>query len=414
MTITPVVPLPDSQLVVDTQAVIIDFDAAPVEVQVDSVVVWDNVSGFQNSWTGEYITATGIWRLVCDPPSPFTVGTNHEVYASTASESETYGFRVGLEKLTTESDLSAPQVVKVDTYTWSGRVHNNEDPSGLPSQFDGPGNVYLQVLDPRGSEVITVPGSEVGIVWDEGSNKVIIYFIRNSVVFYMEAAPGDTPTTQSQLRSLETTVRTSLTGGEGSEHYEDATYPPIKRIIDESPVIAMSGGEGYFVVNTSPYNAAPAPAIVSGELDGPPVVLRLERPTEDLESELIVGYYVVKFWKGTPSIIGYVTMDASDTYVEFRDSCLTVGARYGAMPVYRLNAYTQETRRERWGNKSLIEPGSISQVIEPQCTGGEGTWYFDEESFPPLKKAAVTDVELVQGGEGVFYWTDSSFSPTGT
>ena len=45
MTITPVVPLPDSQLVVDTQAIIIDFDVEPTVVYVDAVEVIGRLGG---------------------------------------------------------------------------------------------------------------------------------------------------------------------------------------------------------------------------------------------------------------------------------------------------------------------------------------------------------------------------------
>jgi hypothetical protein len=425
VTITPVVPVADSQLVVDSQGIILDTDVAFVSVRVyisSWVDVWNSTSGFLNSWTGNFISYAGGERLVLDPPTSFSVGDIVYVNAWDTGGPIDYQFRVGLEKLTTEADLSAPQVVKVDTYTWSARVHNNEDPGGLPALFDGPGNVYLHVLDPRGSEILVVPGQEVGLVWDEGSNKVIIYFVRNETVFYMEADPGDTPSTQSQLRSLETTVR-SVHGGEGDRHNDDATFPPIKQLVPE-PVGFVGGGEGFFSVNTSPHNAAPAPNIISGALDGAPVVLRIERPTTSHESDLLVGYYVVKFWRDTPSIIGFVSMAIDDDFVEFSDSCLTPGATYGVMPLYytwvakddagTIVDQSPETRRESWGDKAPVEPGGVSQLIEPSL-GGEGIEpHVDDQTFPPLKQAVIESNGMIHGGQGEQYWADSSFDPIGT
>lgn len=432
MTITPVAPLAGSQLVVDTQAVIIDItDTYAIRVEVDSVEVWNDGLGFQNGWSGSYIIISGThMRLVCDPPAPFTIGTNHSVYVLTDAENLTYTFRVSLEKLTTEADLSSPQIVQVDTYTWSARVHNNEDPGGLPAQFDGPGNVYLQVLDPRGSEVLAVPGNEVGLVWDEGRNKVIIYFIRNETVFYMEADPGDTPATKGYLRNLEATVRLAP-NGEGDYHHEDASFPPIKKAMVESAVVKSTGGDGTWVANYSPYNAAPTPEIRSGGLDGPPVFLRMLRPTEDLESELLIGYYIVKFIGSTPSIIGFVEMAPEDYNVDFYDTNLTLGASYAVMGLYHLYAerdalgnpinLSAETRVGEIGAKAAVRSNLLS-VLEPvEYAGyGEGSAGLDEglgfvgESFPPLKLAVIQQVTMARGGEGYLYWADSSFAPIGT
>jgi hypothetical protein len=335
---------------------------------------------------------------------------------------------VGLEKLTTEGDLSAPQVVKVDSYTWSGRVHNNENPAGLPPQFDGPGNVYLQVLDPRGSEILVVPGNEVGLVNDASRNKVIVYFVRNGTVFYMEADPGDVPSTQSQLRSLETTVRFAG-GGEGVDHLDSTTFPPLKLLVPEFVEFSASGGEGIEpYIDSSPSNAAPAPYIVSGALSGAPVILRIERPTTALESDLLVGYYVVKFWRDTPSIIGFVEMAREDSFVEFVDSNLLPGSAYRVMPLYSLwvakDAFGQivdrstETRRERWGARAVVSPGGLLQVVEPIATGGQGeellSLYDEWEVFPPLKQAFAEAVAFSAGGQGGEYWADSSFDPIGT
>lgn len=421
MAINPVVPLPDSRLVVDTQAVIIDFEAAPVEVQVDSIVVWDDAVGFQNGWGGSYIVNTGIWRLVCDPPAAFAVGSSHTVYAETAAENRTYGFYVGLQKLTTEADLSAPQVVKVDTFVWSAHVHDNEDPAGLPPQFDGPGNVYLRILDPLAGEVLTVPGNEVGLVYDEGRNKVVIYFIRNETVFYMEADPADVPTTQSQIRSLEATIHASF-GGEGHHTHSESSFPPIKKLM-EQPLAASFGGEGHWYEHGSPHGSAPAPDIISGALDGAPVILRITRPTAALESELLIGYHVVKFFRDTPGVIGYVAMAPEDAFVEFIDSNLLPGCGYAVMPVYhhwmqhdsigRPTVGSPETRIEDWGTKSILSVNSISQLIS-SAFGGEGHQDYDEASFPPSKLAAVQGLDAVFGGEGYLYWLDSSFDPIGT
>jgi len=424
MAITPVVPVADSQLVVDTQAVIIDFDAAPVEVRVDSVPIWNDSVGFAvGTWSGRYITDTGIWRLVCDPPAPFTVGSTHTVYAETGTETLTYGFRVGLEKLTTDGDLSSPQVVKVDTYTWSARAHNNEDPGGLPGGFDGPGNIYLQVLDPRGSEILVVPGREVGLVWDEGRNKVIIYFVRNETVFYAEADPGDTPSTKAFPRSLEATIRV-MAGGEGHQEYDDAWYPPIKLPLEQA-VGFIGGGEGFYFNTQSPRNEAPTPEIVSGVQSGPPVVIRVQRPTRTVEDELLAGYYLVKYVRDTPSIIGYTAMAPEDDFVEFIDSSITIGCKYAVIPVYHL--WTQrhpvlgyatersyETKVDEPGPKSLALPEySFRQVVE-FIGGGEGLWAYDDAWYPPIKVPFSNTVEAVHGGEGYFYWADSSFDPIGT
>lgn len=426
MTIRPVVPLPDSQLVVDTQGVIIDITGTyAVRVEVDSVVVWLDGLGFQNGWSGSYIVLSGTQaRLVCDPPSPFTVGTSHTVYVLTDAEDLTYVFRVGLEKLTTEADLAAPQVIKADTYVWSARVHNNETGT-LPPQFDGPGNVYLHVLDPRGSEVITVPGQEVGLVYDDTRNKVIIYFIRNEAIFYMEADPGDTPTTQSQLRSLQESIRLGNVTGEGVSSHADTSYPPIKFLMTQDVGIAAFTGESTFFESSSPYDAAPTPNIISGALDGPPVVLRIQRPTQTLESELLAGYFIVKFIMEVPSVIGYVAMDPEDAYVEFHDSCLTLGARYAVMPLYHLwtqrdvlgNASVRypETRQESWGAKATLDTYGVSQLIEVKALTGEGNFAHSDATYPPWKVAIVEDVPVTEvTGEGSYAWADSSFDPIGT
>ena len=158
MTITPVVPQLHDYYIETSQGILIDYTASPVTVDVKvgtgaAVRVWDNISGFQNSWTGNYINDGTYIRLVCDPPAAFTFGDTIEVTTTTATETLTYDFKVGLERLTTEADVGRPQIIEAGAYVWAARVHKNE--SSWPSGFEGKGNIYLQVLDPRGSEVYT-------------------------------------------------------------------------------------------------------------------------------------------------------------------------------------------------------------------------------------------------------------------
>ena len=138
---------------------------------------------------------------------------------------------------------------------------------------------------------------------------------------------------------------------------------------------------------------------------------------------MLVGYHVIKFFRDTPSIIGYVAMAPDDSFVEFHDTCLTPGAAYAVMPVYhrwtqrdaqdRVTIRSPETRIEGRGDKSVLAPTSLSQLVEPSL-GGEGHQFYDEEAFPPTKLALIDGLDAVFGGEGHLYWLDSSFDPIGT
>lgn len=425
MTITAVAPTANDQLVDQDQQIMLDFPTAPVEVRVNAAVVWDSGSGFHAPWGGQYIVHAEGYRLVCTPPAPLTVGAVYQVHAETASEALDYQFRVGMERLTTTGDLAAPRMVKASTFWWSARSHL-DDGTGLPPQFDGPGNVYLQVLDPRGAEVLTVPGKHVGLVYDETRAKVIIYFVRHGLIYWMEADPGDTPTTQSQLRNLDTAVRTSLGGASAGELETDVSYPPVKKFLPESASVSLGGSGSSEVAQMAPYDAAPAPGIVSGTLNESTVVLRILRPTKTLESWLLVGYHVVKFWGGVPDVLGFVAMAPGDAYAEFVDYAVTPGASYAVIPEYWMwiaqdnlgnpdyNRHANVTRLEVAGAQTLLDNSSVAEHLQVALGGSGQNELETDVAYPPVKQSVPQTLNCQFSGSGVeLVWIDSSFPPIG-
>jgi hypothetical protein len=416
MTITPVCPQHLDQYIDTSQGIIIDFTNLPVSVYVRinagaDILVWDNISGFQAGWSGVYITdIVGLYRLVLDAPSGYTPGDSVKVNANDSGETIAYKFRIGLERLTTETDLISPQIIEAGAYVWTGRVHNNE--SSWPVNFDGPGNVYLQVVDPRSSEVITVPGEDVGMVYDPTLNKVFIYFNHHGTIWYIEANPDDIPDTKNQIRSIRETVNLGLPGsgnylsyleevfpplkqaiienmnlalpGNGNYlSFVDANFPPLKQAVIESMSMALPGSGAYLVLNPSPYDAAPTPNIADGMLSQSTIKVRVSRPSITLENSLLVGYYFVRFDNGTPSILDYKVF-GSDSYIEFEDLDPTPYVRYAVMPVYYKNSYTTETVIEIWGNSIALYPNSISEYISLPTPGNGNYLNWTDSSFPPI------------------------------
>jgi hypothetical protein len=146
-----------------------------------------------------------------------------------------------------------------------------------------------------------------------------------------------------------------------------------------------------------------------------------------LESSLLAGYFIVKFIGDTPSIIGYVSMALTDTYVEFHESCLTLGAKYAVMPLYHLWAQkdsfgniiarSPETRQESWGSKVVLPNYGLYETVQIGDLLGEGSIFHSDASFPPWKVAVAEDIEgtsVPTLGEGSYFWEDSSFGPIGT
>lgn len=403
----------------------LDFTTAPTEVQVNGSVVWDSGSGFHSPWGGRYISHAGGYRLVCTPPAPLTIGALYQVHAEAPSETLDYQFRVGMERLTTTGDLGVPRMIKASTYWWSARTHL-DDGTGLPPAFDGPGNVYLQVLDPRGPEVLTVPGKQVGLVYDETRAKVIIYFVRHGLIYWMEADPGDTPATQSQLRNLDTAVRTNIGGAGAGEVATDVSYPPIKKFQIENASVSLGGSGSGEVEHMAPYDAAPAPGIVSGTLNEATVTLRILRPTKTLESWLLVGYHVVKFWGGVPDVLGFAPMPPGTDYVEFTDYAITPGASYAVIPEYWMwiaqdslgnpdyNRHSNVTRSEVAGAQTLLGANSVAEHLQVALGGGGVNELETDVTYPPVKLSAPQALNCQFSGSGIeLVWMDSSFPPIG-
>jgi hypothetical protein len=416
MTITPVVPRDLDQYIDTSQGLIIDYPAPPTSVRVQindgaDTLVWDDVSGFQALWSGNYITDAGVCRLVLDAPGGYVRGDRVYVITTTASESLDYKFVVGLERLTTEADVGRPQIIEAGAYVWSARVHTNE--SSWPSGFEGKGNIYLQVLDPRSGEVIIVPGNDVGLVYDVNRTKVIVYFVRHGVVYFMEADPGDTPDTKSQLRSIRETVNfgapgagnaldysdlafpplkqavleTTPLGPPGAGNYldyVDAAFPPLKQAVVESLSFALAGSGNALVYNDSPYDAALTPNIADGMLSHSTIRIRVAKPTTAPESSLVVGYYLVRFDYGTPSVIGYQAFVGAAAYVEFEDLAPFAGVCYAALPLYYRSPYTLETVTSVLGAQVQLFPNSVSQYVDLPSPGAGNALTWIDSSFPPI------------------------------
>lgn len=428
MAITPVVPTAYDQMVDQTQQIIVDFTAAATSLTINTTtVIWDNVSGFQNGWSGNYISHSGGYRLACTPPSPYTQGATYKVIAQASGETLTYIFRVALKRLTTTKDLASPRLIKAGSYWWTARAHLN-DGVGLPPQFDGPGNIYLQVVDPASAEVLTVPGKQVGLVYDEARSKVIIYFVRHGTIYWMEADPADTPTTQSQLRSLTETLGATPVGAGVNSALTSVNYPPIKRAITEPMIVPGPVGQGVNeLVYGSPYDAAPTPAIVSGTLTDNFVQLRIQRPAVSQESLLLVGYHIVKYFMGTPNVIGFASMAPSDVFVDFIDPTITPGASYAVMPEYWRYIPKNSIGTPLYDERSPISEISIAGVrarLEtysareymsvPGAVGAGVNSALSGVTYPPVKRSVVETLGTPPVGAGVMaVWSDSSFPPIG-
>jgi hypothetical protein len=362
----------DSEKLVPVDALVYaEFWNIPDLITVEGVTAYTDAGGFQNGWTGATVTYKDGNRIYLIPPSPFAIGTAVDVHLEDDSaNSLDVQYVASSTQITTSDDKLSPRLTEESSEQWI--LYAGED-----------GRIYMRKGNPLTAEVDVVPGFRADVIWSSALSKFVIVYIDNGRLVYFTADPSDLPSTISAPDVADDAIITRT--GQGAEKVEGmgiVTKTPIKRAYDEDFETRTGQGaekvEGMGIVTKTPIKRAVAedletrtgqgayPSHRGGNFttqdygmftDTPTVAItgttpienevriRIWRPTR--HNDLLVGFYVVKYTKATPNIVGYVAITADDDYVEFVDpklsewsfiySVFNRRSRYAALPVFEVN-----------------------------------------------------------------------------
>ena len=395
--IDPVTPI-DAEKLVDTDtSIIIDSLEILTSVLFDGTIVWNGA--FQNGWSGVSFAIEGGYRLVCDPPAALTQDTSYQVTAASATHNLVYNFAVGLIKVTTTNDTTAPRITEAtSSYAWISYVRNNE--SGLPLGEEQ-GNLYLRkALPTLTGEVRILPAEDSEVGYDPISGKVYIFYTRIGKVFSMTADPADLPSTQSQVRSILDDVQERLAGESNYKSETIVSYAPVKQLVtdtleevlagpssysemifnnfyvfkralSDSASIRLGSASNYEQANVGPWKYIPTPEVALGMNESNYTVVRVARPTEESERTLIQGVQLIKWSTGgahrTVRFIPFQPVGKLFVYMELQ----TTDRLFGVENVYRSGGTDGEN------DPIAVGPTLDSRLARKNKGSGDAFFYFE-------------------------------------
>ncbi|HEC72003.1 MAG: hypothetical protein ACTSW7_01225 [Candidatus Thorarchaeota archaeon] len=403
--ITPISPVADQTIGATNMSIIIDFDNNPALVRVNSILAWDDISGFQNFFTGGVISYDSKKRIYLDTPSNFTRDAVVPVHAEDDSVNELdYSFIAAIDQMTTTDDASHPDIIDIDgTNVFVG--YEKRDPT---SSAFGAITINMRKHDPNTSEVEVISGRLVGYGTNPVSGKLIMFININDIIYATEALASDLPVTLTDVSGLNDYA--PVTPGVGLKGPVEITqFYSVKST--ETDIIRTTPGVGRkYEFDKTPYKSAnPVPEIISVD----PIILRIPPPISEPELSAIKGYYVARVYLPTNTISGgfhYIAFPEGASFVDWEDEGKPFGVGYIIIGVYQFDEEHQEIEGPR-SDVLVVPPFLGADLI--RTTPGTGLHY--SISITQYHVEVLEDgTDIIRTTPGVGRWSSVSVDGFGS
>lgn len=330
--ITPISPVHDQKIAATNASIIIDFDNNPKLVRINNVLAYDNISGFQNFYTGSIITYDSKKRIILNPPSAFARESIIPVHAEDDNINELdYYFISSIDQMTTSDDASYPDIIDIDgTNIFVG--YEKRDPT---SSAIGSISINMRKHDPNTAEVEVITGRFVGYGVNPVSGKLITFININDIIYATEALATDLPVTLTDVSGLIDYL--AISPGIGLNGPIDKTQFYSRKSTKTDTIRTTPGAGSWHELFKTPYKSAnPVPQIISVD----PIILRIPKPISEPEQSAIQGYYIARIYLPTNTISGgfhFIAFPEDESFVDWEDEGKPYGVGYIIIGVYKFN-----------------------------------------------------------------------------
>ncbi len=330
--ITPISPVHDQKIAATNASIIIDFDNNPKLVRINNILAYDNISGFQNFYTGNIITYDSKKRIILNPPSSFIRDATIPVHAEDDNINELdYYFTSSIDQMTTSDDASYPDIIDIDgTNVFVG--YEKRDPT---SSAIGAISINMRKHDPNTAEVEVITGRFIGYGVNPVSGKLITFININDVIYATEALASDLPVTLTSVSDLRDYL--AISPGVGLKGPTSKTQFYVRKLTKTDTIRTTPGAGNWYESFKTPYASAnPVPQIISID----PIILRIPYPTSEPEQSAIQGYYVARVYLPTNTISGgfhFVAFPEGATFVDWADEGKPFDVGYIVIGVYKFS-----------------------------------------------------------------------------